>query len=57
MLHLDDGASAFLEQRKAPCAGYNEIVVSQDPSDVKINLAAPGQFGQELLDFPSSIYR
>ena len=57
MLHLDDGASAFLEQLKAPRAGYDEIVVSQDPSDVKVDLAAPGQAGQELLDFPSSIYR
>lgn len=57
MLHLDDGAPGFFKQLKTPCAGYDEIVVGQDPSRLEQNLTAIGQGHQDTLDFRSSFDR
>ncbi len=57
MLHLDDGAPGYLEQLKTPCAGYDEIVVGQDPSRLEQNLTAIGQGRQNTPDFRSSFDR
>ncbi len=57
MLHLDDGASGYLEQLETPCAGYDKIAVGQDPSRLEQNVAAIGQGLQDTLDFRSSFDR